>query len=361
MVDLLLDQSMLELSQKHLAAVTSHLTQSGLYKLADVGLAVTNALENRRPKTGLWLLRQKIKDLEEAGNCKELIENILITAVRRGAGAVVDCLVTHSSVNVNILDQEEPLLIRAADTKPSAAGYVDVVRSLISKSCQVNVKGSSGNTALARACDRGNEAMVAVLLSHPEVEVNTAGEDDLTPLLLAARAGNKAVVDLLLAREEIQVNIKGAAENPDIRGKSALILAGEMGHQDIVRSLVEHPGVDVNMKDEDGYTGLIWAADNGHLEAVRAFLSHQDIDVNAVDLDGHSALTWAADGAHTPIVSLLLDRSDLDVNVRDNDGFSPLICSVNQGHRKVVKLLLADDRTDVNIKVSCLFVIPKTH
>ena len=35
--------------------------------------------------------------------------------------------------------------------------------------------------------------MVAVLLSHPEVEVNTAGEDEMTPLILAARAGNNAV------------------------------------------------------------------------------------------------------------------------------------------------------------------------
>ena len=87
------------------------------------------------------------------------------------------------------------------------------------------MKGSSGNTALARACDRGNTAMAAVLLSHPEVEVNTAGEDEMTPLMLAARAWNNAVVDLLLAREKIQVNLRGAVDNLGIRGKSALILA----------------------------------------------------------------------------------------------------------------------------------------
>ena len=227
-VDLLVDHSQLELSEKHLAAVTSHLTQSGLNNLADLGLAVIIALENLRPKLALWLLTQKIRDLEEAGDCQELIEKILVSAVRRDAGAVVDCLVTNSSVNVNILDQEEPLLIRAADMKPSATGYLDIVRSLISSStCQVNVKGSSGNTALARACDRGNTAMVAVLLSHPEVEVNLAGEDKMTPLMLAARAGHNAVVDLLLAREKIQVNLRGAVDNLGIRGKSALILASQ--------------------------------------------------------------------------------------------------------------------------------------
>ena len=359
-VDLLLERRELEVSQKHLNALTSHLTQSGLNNLADVGQAVITALENRRTKVGLWLLKEKIKDLEKDGVHRDIMEKILVTAVRRGVVAMVELLVKNSSVNVNILDQKEPLLIIAADMKPqpSAAGYVDIVRSLISSStCDVNVKGSSGNTALALACDRGNSAMVAVLLSHPEIDVNTPGEYDLTPLLCATKGGNKAVVDLLLARKDIKVNLRGSKENLEIRGKSALICAGELGHQDIVKQLVKHPGVEINMKDEDGYTGLIWAADNGHLEAVREFLKHKEIDVNAVDLDGHSALTWAADRGHTPIVSLLLDHSHLDVNVRDFEGFSPLICAANQGHRKVVKLLLADDRTDVNLQVNIGFLL----
>merc|ERR1711978_735816 len=97
--------------------------------------------------------------------------------------------------------------------------------------------------------------------------------------------GNKAVVDLLLAREEIKVNLRGSKK--EIRGRSALILAGELGHQDIVRSLVEQPGVEINMKDKDGYTGLIWAADNGHVKAATEFLKHPDIDINAVDLQGN--------------------------------------------------------------------------
>ena len=120
-VDLLVEHSKLELSQKHLAAVISHLTQSGVNNLGDVGLAVTSALDTLRPKVGLWLLRQKLQDLEEAGNYKALIEKILATAVRRGAVAAVEFLVTNSSVDVNILDQNEPLLIIAADMNPSSS------------------------------------------------------------------------------------------------------------------------------------------------------------------------------------------------------------------------------------------------
>ena len=339
-VNMLLDRQDLEPSQKHVAVVTCHLTQTGLPNLSDVCFAIINALENNRPKVGLWLLQQRIMRIEEAGTFSKHIENILILAVRMGAVTIVDYLVKHSGVDVNILDNSEPLLVVAADRRhqPSTRGYVDIVRSLISRSCDVNRKGSLGNTALARACDRGNHAIVAVLLSHPEIDVNTVGEEDLTPLLCAARGGHKAVVDLLLERKEIKVNLRGSADIQEIRGKSALIWAGEMGHRDIVKRLVEHPDVEINMKDEDGYTGLIWAADNGHLDALTEFLEHPKIDVNAVDLDGHSALTWAADRGHTSIVQLLLEHKDLDVNVRDFEGFSPLICAANQGHRSVVKL-----------------------
>ena len=341
-VDLLLNQEVLEPSPLHVASVTFHLTGSGAHNLGNVCLAVSTALNNRRHKLGLWLLKQRIRAIEEDGNFTEHIENILVTAVSRGAKAIVDFLVRNSRVNLNILDDDEPLLIRAVDK--IAGGYVDIVRSLISStSCDINVRGSTGKTALSVSCSQGNEAMVAVLLSHPEVDVNTGG--DLSPLLCAVRSGNKAVVDLLLARKDIQVNIT------DIRAKSALILAGQLGHTDIVRRLVEQPELEINIKDEDGITGLIWAAARGHPGAVTEFMNLPEIDVNVVDLNGYSALTCAAIRGHTEVVALLLEDRNLEVNVRDLQGFSPLIFAAKQGHTEVVKLLLADSRTDVNLKV----------
>ena len=100
--------------------------------------------------------------------------------------------------------------------------------------------------------------MVALLLSHPEVDVNTVGEDELTPLLCAARGGKKAIVELLLARKELQVNHRGSKDQPDIRGKSALIWAGEEGHRDIVQLLVGHPEVEINMRTRTGTPGSSW-------------------------------------------------------------------------------------------------------
>ena len=63
-----------------------------LSDLDNVCLAVITALNDRRPKVGLWLLKQRIQAIEQTGIYTVLLENILITAVRRGAEAIVDFL-----------------------------------------------------------------------------------------------------------------------------------------------------------------------------------------------------------------------------------------------------------------------------
>ena len=43
-------------------------------------------------------------------------------------------------------------------------------------------------------------------------------------------------------------------------GRTALIAAGSNSHNKVVRALLNHEGVDVNVKDNDGYTALITAS-----------------------------------------------------------------------------------------------------
>ncbi|PWW80468.1 ankyrin, partial [Tuber magnatum] len=86
-----------------------------------------------------------------------------------------------------------------------------------------------GETPLHWAAVQGFVEIVEVLLSsgaHGEM-VNWAGQ---TALLVAAEAGHGDVVRLFL---ENGVNVDGAA------GDTALVVAARQGHQDIVRMLLE--------------------------------------------------------------------------------------------------------------------------
>ena len=54
-------------------------------------------------------------------------------------------------------------------------------------------------------------------------------------------------------------------------------MASDEGHLEIVRDLLNHNEVEVNIQDNEGNTALIYARD---LEIVRILLNHTEIDVN---------------------------------------------------------------------------------
>ena len=56
-------------------------------------------------------------------------------------------------------------------------------------------------------------------------------------------------------------------------GMSALHLAAQSGHCDVVRYLVENTELDINSLDDGGWTAMVWAAEHRHLETVRYLLA----------------------------------------------------------------------------------------
>ena len=82
-----------------------------------------------------------------------------------------------------------------------------------------------------------------------------------------------------------------------------LIIAAIGGHTDRVKALLEQ-GVDVNAKDNDGYTALFFAALKGHTDTVKALLE-QGADVNAKTNDGLTALLAAKTMGHEEIIRML--------------------------------------------------------
>ena len=57
-----------------------------------------------------------------------------------------------------------------------------------------------------------------------------------------------------------------------------------------VRALLNHDGVEVNIKNNDGDTSLIMASKNGHVKVVWALLNHNGVDVSIKNNDGDTAI-----------------------------------------------------------------------
>ena len=147
----------------------------------------------------------------------------------------------------------------------------------------------------------------------------------------------------------------GKGGNPNtnlgIKGLTALHVAAENNHEDVVALLLQQPGIDVNVRDNDGRTALHCTAYNPRGSVAAILLQQPSVDVKAADNKGQTALHSAVDAADPEfkyVLRVLLDHPGLDVNVTDNDGWTALHVAVCNGHEDVVALLLDQPGIDVN-------------
>ena len=209
-------------------------------------------------------------------------------------------------------------------------------------------------------------AEVAIdLIRMKRWDVNQIDRAGLTPLMWAARLGHEDVVKLLLEQKHTQPDIPARRG-----GRTALSWAAGGGHEGVVRlflgPLFVNPGsigcwwgapgvmsvlfggkyLNPDRPDDDDKTPLSWAACNGHDGAVKLLLERKDVNPDRPDSLGNAPLSQAAFNGHDGIVKLLLEREDVTPDRPDNRGRTPLSQASFNGHDEVVKLLLK--REDVN-------------
>lgn len=115
----------------------------------------------------------------------------------------------------------------------------------------------------------------------------------------------------------------------------------------------DHVRLQLDIKDEVGYTPLIWAAEHG-FSAGAKHLIDAGADCNAQLETGATPLIAASSKRHGGIVSALLasQRSkEVEIDAKDHSGRTALHCAILGGHTKVVKLLLqAEPKADLEVQ-----------
>ena len=154
--------------------------------------------------------------------------------------------------------------------------------------------------------------------------------DKNTPLMDKVVADDAAGVSALIAKG-VDVNARNNY------GWTALSHAARAGNAELVELLLAH-GADVNARDQSGWTPLMRAAMKGHVEAVKVLLAH-GAAVNDKEKDEDwTALHWAAARGHAEVVALLLSHG-ADYSLRTQDGMTPLMLAMKESHEKVVQVL----------------------
>ncbi|KAE8140150.1 ankyrin repeat-containing domain protein [Aspergillus pseudotamarii] len=261
------------------------------------------------------------------------------------------------------------------------------------KDLDVNFKDTQGRTALACAVDEHREVAVEALLKAPDIEVDCHDMHGQTPFAMAARLGEIGILKKLL---DSGANIG----SEDIQQMTPLAWAVMERQQNVVKFLLDLPGIGVDQPNSDGRTPFSLAAEQGLVPIMQLLLEKQ-ADPHQVDDHGHTAfwwffkrrdgpkprllnsatgnpfdlqilvsklpmpskkdpsgrnwLSWAASYGDTEVVTALLQNTTVDVNIRDDtpELFSrtPLIWALEKGERPVIDLLKKRDNMSLHLLV----------
>lgn len=183
----------------------------------------------------------------------------------------------------------------------------------------------------------GKQDFIRYLIKFPEIPLKYY--DDY--LLYASRCGYFDIVKLILPKCNIKVR--------DHLNRTVLMNALMGRNTDLIRLLLEYPGIELFAKDSNNNTTLMYASKYGSHEAVSDLLKHPVVDVNAKnDHFNDTALHEASRTGHHEVVKLLLTVPMININAKNESGMTSLMCASISGFYECVNLLLKFPGIDIN-------------
>jgi E3 ubiquitin-protein ligase mind-bomb len=237
-------------------------------------------------------------------------------AIQCKSKTAVKELLKHKDVDVNVKDKDNFTPLHSATLWSNIP--IDLFRTILEKSTNVNAQAQNGHTALRLALRKENETAVKELLKHKDVDVNLKNNKNQTALHFAAEWKDMPI-DLF--RIVLEKSADFNAQDED--GRTALHVAIHCESKTAVKELLKH--MDVDVKDKDNFTPLYLASgwNNIPIDLFRIILEKTS-NINAQDEEGLSALHWAILNKSETAVKELLKHKDVDVNVKDNDNNTAL-------------------------------------
>lgn len=197
-----------------------------------------------------------------------------------------------ASANVVMPDKNR----RSALILATAAGHIDIVKTLINKGANIEYQDSAGLTALSWSVMRKKNKLTEYLLSV-NADVNTHDNRSITPLMLAVGTGNIQIVEMLTKNKAL-LNAKSSHNR-----MTPLLIAVENNDAQITRKLLDL-NANVDGANDYGYTPLMAAAEAGHLEILNILIRY-GANAKTKNFKGLTALDLAKKKSHWQIVNIL--------------------------------------------------------
>ncbi|KAL1869585.1 hypothetical protein Daus18300_005439 [Diaporthe australafricana] len=303
--------------------------------------ALHEAIVNSEPEFAEMLL-DEFYGTDDTGSLKDLSaaakpngRTPLISAVYGNQNQVVRRLLERKA-EVEMRDSQNMSALRAAVDRDSGEIIDLLLDSSLTKFADINAGGGAQPTALHEAARKGKKILVSRLI-YLGARVNAEGGQHNTALSAAAFSGYDEIVELLL-QNGADASLHGG-NLPNALGAAIYSETYEL-----VESLIK-AGADVNAKDNQGRTSVHLAARRGSWRVLHNLISEHGGDSSLTDTQGRKVVHHAAmSGDVELVVSLLDDEPDhsLDLDLPDSDGWTPLHHACRNGANfEVVEALVA--------------------
>lgn len=212
-----------------------------------------------------------------------------------------------------------------------------IIRGMKHEDINIDIREHTyGQTPLMYACRAGHVGVVRELLSRG-ANVNTISGKGRTALYEAVEWDKEDVVELLLLQDNLDVNALNAKES----NRTALTLAADLRHVNILDRLLRHPIIDANHQDRDGHTALSLASAKGYEQIVSSLLEKAQVDIDLVDhIEGISSLLRAARKDHCGILKLLLEKGANPMLKDRQGGGTAMLRAADNGCVSALEILL---------------------
>ncbi|XP_072569431.1 ankyrin repeat domain-containing protein 29 isoform X3 [Paramormyrops kingsleyae] len=255
------------------------------------------------------------------------LANAVFWAARKGNLALLQLLLNSGRVDADCKDSYGTTALMVA----SYSGHYDCVKELIMQGADINLqreKNSQASRYLGSSWRTDRHIYVRKLRDSESSHMML--KSGATALFLASQQGHNDIVKLLF-------EFGASTEFKTKDGGTALSAACQHGRSSVVETLLRN-GAGMHDQLNDGATPLFLAAQEGHLTVIRQLLS-SGAKVNHPREDGTTPLWMAAQMGHSEVVKVLLLRG-AERDADRKDGTTALFKAAFKGHNSVVEELL---------------------
>ncbi|GFP88366.1 fibronectin type 3 and ankyrin repeat domains protein 1 [Phtheirospermum japonicum] len=179
-------------------------------------------------------------------------------------------------------------------------GLAAIIRLSINAGCNLNSKTGSGETALM-ICARHKHEECLKLLASSGSDLGLTNMSNQSAMWIAgsgrwALGFQRAVLDVIRGGKIVK------SSNPEIF--SPLLFVARANDVDALRKLIKQPNLDINEKDENGFTAVMVAAAGGHVETFR-LLVNAGANLETQNNYGETAITLAEKNQNSDGLAIL--------------------------------------------------------